>query len=70
MRGQPADAVSYQVQALAIRAALKSPDTRIDVYRLREQRDALGDEEFQHILSTLADRETVAVIMQLIERAD
>ncbi len=69
-QGQPADAVTYQMQALAIRAELGSRDATTDVGMLREQRAALGDQEFQRILRTITDDDSVASIMQLTDQAD
>jgi tetratricopeptide (TPR) repeat protein len=69
-QGRPADAVSYQVQALAIRAELDSPYVGFDVDMLRKQRAALGDQEFQRILRTVINDEAVATIMELTEQAD
>jgi tetratricopeptide (TPR) repeat protein len=69
-QGRPADAIiSYQVQALAIRTELRSPDSAIDVRMLRRQRAALGDQQFQRILRTLMDDDTAAAIMQLTDQA-
>jgi tetratricopeptide (TPR) repeat protein len=68
-QGRPADAVSYQVQALAIRAELSSPAAAADVRMLRQQRAALGDQQFQRILRTLTDNDSAATIMQLTEQA-
>jgi hypothetical protein len=34
---------------------------------LREQRTALGDEQFLHILQTLLDTDSTATVMQLTE---
>jgi tetratricopeptide (TPR) repeat protein len=69
-RGRPAEAVSYQVRALAIRASVGSPDAAIDVRMLSRQRAALGGQEFQRTLSTLTDDEGVATIMDLTEQTD
>jgi len=69
-QGRPGEAVSYQVQALAIRTSLSSPESTIDMHWLRQQRDALGDEEFQRILQTLADDDSVAAIMQVTTQTE
>ena len=67
-QGRAADAVGYQVQSLAIRAELGLADAAgRDLRRLREQRTALGDEQFQHILQTLLDTDSTATVMQLTE---
>jgi len=68
--GRYADAISYQVKALAVRAELGSPDAAIDVRLLRQQRGALGDREFERILRTLVGDESVAIVMELTEQAD
>jgi hypothetical protein len=63
-QGRLADAVSYQVRALAIRAELNSRDTAVDVRLLGQQRAALGDQEFERILRTLVEDEVLTAIMQ------
>jgi tetratricopeptide (TPR) repeat protein len=68
--GRLADAVGYQLQALVIRAGLNSPDAAVDVHMLRRQRTALGDQEFQRILRTLADADGVTAIMRLTEQTE
>ena len=67
-QGRPADAVSFQVQALAIRAAVNSDSAAADVRMLRQQRATLGDQEFQRILHALTDNDGVAAIMQFTEQ--
>jgi tetratricopeptide (TPR) repeat protein len=69
-RGQPADAVGYEVRALAIRVELSSPDAAGNVRTLRALRAVLGDLQFQRILNTLMDDESVAGIMRLTKQAD
>jgi tetratricopeptide (TPR) repeat protein len=65
-QGRAADAVGYQVQSLAIRADLGLADAAgRNMRRLREQRTALGDEQFLHILQTLLDADSTATVMQL-----
>jgi tetratricopeptide (TPR) repeat protein len=64
MLGQPAEAVTYQVQALAIRSRLNSADTASDMRRLGQQRAALGDQEFERILRTLMDNDSVEAVLQ------
>jgi tetratricopeptide (TPR) repeat protein len=67
-QGRAADAVGYLVQSLAIRAELGLADAAgRDLRRLRNQRTALGDEQFQHILQTLFDADSTAAVMQLTE---
>jgi tetratricopeptide (TPR) repeat protein len=68
-QGRPADAISYQVQSLAIHLELSSPDSAIDVHMLRQQRAALGDQQFQRILRTLTEDDAAAAIMQLTGQA-
>jgi hypothetical protein len=60
-----AEAVTYQVMALAIHAELGSPVAAADVHMLPRQRAALGDQEFQRLLHVLADNDSVGTIMQL-----
>jgi hypothetical protein len=69
--GSAADAISHQIQSLAIRTEISSPDSTIDVPMLRKQRAVLGDQQFQRILRTLIedDAADVAAIMQLTEQA-
>jgi len=38
------------------------------VLRLRQQRSALGDQQFQHVLRNFIDEDDVATIMQLTEQ--
>jgi hypothetical protein len=66
-QGRAADAVGYQVQSLAIHAELGLADDGHDLRMLREQRTALGDEQFQRILQTLLDTDRTATVMQLTE---
>jgi tetratricopeptide (TPR) repeat protein len=64
------DAIGFQLQSLAIRGELGNvDDAAIDVRMLREQRAAIGDEQFLHILQTVANPDTTAAIMQLTEGA-
>jgi tetratricopeptide (TPR) repeat protein len=61
-----ADAIGFQLQSFAIRVGLGlAGDAANDVRMLREQRAAVGDEEFLHILQTTLDADAVSVIMQL-----
>jgi tetratricopeptide (TPR) repeat protein len=69
-QGRPAEAVSYNLQAMGMRAELSSPDAAIDIRMLRQQRAALGDRRFRRILRTLTDNDSAAAIIQLIEQAD
>jgi tetratricopeptide (TPR) repeat protein len=69
-QGRPADAVGYQVQALAFRAELGSPATAFDVRMLSQQRDTLGDEQFERILRTHVDNDASATIMQLTKGSE
>jgi tetratricopeptide (TPR) repeat protein len=64
-QGRPADGVSYQIQALSIHMELGSRATEVDVHILGQQRVALGDQEFEHILHTLLDDDSVAAVMQV-----
>jgi len=69
-QGRPADAISYQAQALAIHAELSSPHAAVDVRMLCQQRATLGDQQFQRILRTLMDDDqAVAVIMRVTDQA-
>jgi tetratricopeptide (TPR) repeat protein len=68
---RPADAVGYQLQSLAIRAQLGIlSNDPIDLQMLREQRTALGDEQFLHILQTLLNAGGTTAIMELTGRED
>jgi tetratricopeptide (TPR) repeat protein len=65
-----ADAIRFQLQSLAIRIELGLTDAAArDVRRLGEQRAAVGDEQFIHVLQTVLDSDTAAAIMRLTERA-
>ena len=69
-QGRFADAISFQLQSLAIRTELSMVDAAaIDVHFLREQRGAIGDEQFLHVLQTVVDSDTTAAVMQLTEAA-
>jgi tetratricopeptide (TPR) repeat protein len=69
-QGRYRDAVPYQVQSLAVHAELGSPDADLDVRLLGRQRAALGDQEFEHILRTLADDGLLAAIMEVTAQAE
>lgn len=65
-QGRLADAVRYQIQALAIHEAAKSPEVVVDVRVLAEQRAEVGDQEFERLLRTLSDdNNSIATIMQV-----
>jgi tetratricopeptide (TPR) repeat protein len=67
-QGRAADAVGYLVQSLALRVELGLADAaERDLRRLRRQRAALGDEQFQRILQTLLDTDSTASVMQWTE---
>ena len=60
----------FQLQSLFVRAELGLTEAAArDVYRLREQRAAVGDEDFLRILQTALDANTAGAIMQLTAEA-
>ena len=66
-----ADAIGFQLRSLAIRAELGQADAAADDVRmLGEQRAAVGDEQFLHILRTAMDADSAASIMQLTKQGD
>jgi len=65
-----ADAVRFQLQSLGIRSQLGLADAAaVDLDRLGEQRAAVGDEQFQHILQSVLDTDSSAAVMQATEQA-
>jgi tetratricopeptide (TPR) repeat protein len=67
-QSQFVDAIRFQLQSLAIRSELGLADAAaVDVPRLREQRAAVGDQQFLHIVQTVLDADSVATVMQLTE---
>ncbi|MEO3807594.1 tetratricopeptide repeat protein [Sphaerisporangium sp. B11E5] len=65
--GQPADAVAYNLHSLSIRAQLGTPQISIDLYWLREQRQALGKREFRRILAEQLDPASVDVVLARLD---
>jgi hypothetical protein len=68
--GRPDEAVSHSLSALAMRLEMRLPQASIDLHWLRRQRAALGDERFAEFLRARLDRDSVASLLQLLERAD
>ena len=48
---QAADAVAFNLQALALRLQMQSPDARIDLHWLSRQRQTLGADTFRAIVA-------------------
>jgi hypothetical protein len=69
VRGNPAEAVAYNLTALLIRADIGSPDVRNDLHWLARQQRGIGDDAFRRILDTRLDPDAVTVVLDLIARA-
>ena len=64
--GRPADAITFTLESLAIRAELQSPDAQIDVHWLSRQREILGEAEFNRAISRQVGSESVSPLNQLL----
>lgn len=64
--GHPAEAISFTLQSLLIRAQFQSPDAQIDIHWLSQQRDILGEAEFNKAISRLLDSEAVSLVNRLL----
>jgi Tetratricopeptide repeat len=67
-RGDPAEAVVYNLTALSIRADIDSPDVSIDLYWLARQQRDIGEDTFRLILDSHLDPDSVTVVLDLIAR--
>jgi tetratricopeptide (TPR) repeat protein len=64
--GKPTEAVSFNVQSLALRLKLRAPEVRIDLYWLGRQREALGREAFQAVLREQLGEENADVVLEML----
>ena len=72
--GNLQQAITWHLQALAIRLQLRVPQARIDLRRLAAHRTALGPEAFSRLLNQAADgpdkAETITALINQAEAAD
>ena len=63
-----AEGIRFQVQSLALRVELSlRNDAAVNMRMLRDQRAAVGDEQFLDILQTVLDADSAAYVMELTE---
>jgi tetratricopeptide (TPR) repeat protein len=68
--GRTTDAVAYNLRSLAIRADIRSPETRIDLHWLRQQRQSLGDQEFQRLLTDHLDADSIDTVTGCLDQTN
>ena len=66
-QGKVAEAVLYNLAALRTRAAIGSPDVQTDLYWLGQQRDQLGDQHFDALLSDHLDDDSKRIVLQALD---
>ena len=66
-RGNPEEAVPFNLRSLAIRLQIGSPQARTDIHWLNRQRELLGEERFGEILREHVSEEDAGKVLDLME---
>src|SRR5262249_20745990 len=66
-RGAPDDAVAWNVRGLLIRAELRSPEIRIDLHWLTQQRQMLGETRFLDLLREQLSADDAQALLRLLD---
>ncbi|MEU4403526.1 tetratricopeptide repeat protein [Streptosporangium sp. NPDC023963] len=66
--GGAAEAVAFTVRSLLIHAELQTPEIRIDLHWLGQQREDLGEPEFRRLLAEHLDTEAVDTVIGLLDQ--
>src|SRR5262249_25157436 len=65
--GRAADAVPYNLSALAMRRGMRLPEAGIDIHWLRRQRAELGERHFWKVVRQHLDRGDAGSLRQLLD---
>lgn len=68
--GAPGEAIPYQIRALAMRLRLGISNTRWNIARLIELRDALGADDFLTVVRDHLDHDSTRNLMTLLDQTE